>query len=254
MLESFVKNRRWSPTVVLATVALLMVAGTVAADTGRMGAVKTAHSGLDDETHQWRFRVLLDEREIGFHTFRVSAAGRRSQVNIDAEFNVRILFFNAYSYSHQNQEIWQDGCLLGLESITDDNGELQRVDGEAFNGEFIINTRKETRSAADSCVRSFAYWNPEFLDSNRLLNSQTGELIDVLVSRRADEVIDIEGEAVAALRYTLEMEDGTISLWYSRDSHQWLALEAPAPGGRVLRYEPVELPFDLPATSTLALR
>jgi len=254
MLKSLVRYRRQSSILALATTALLLVAGTVPASTGNIAAVEAAHTAYGDETHRWRFRVLLDDREIGFHTFRVSASGDRSQVNIDAEFNVRILFFNAYSYSHQNLEIWQNGCLQGLESITDDNGELLRVDGEASDGMFVISTPKETRSAEAGCVRSFAYWNPKFLESSRLLNSQTGELIDVLVSRRADEVIDIDGEAVAAMRYTLEMADGTISLWYGRDNQQWLALEAPAPGGRVLRYEPVELPFDLPSTGSLALR
>lgn len=254
MLDAFIKTMRRGLFVTVAAAMPVLVTGTVVATTGNIAAVDTAHSINDDETHRWRFRVLLDDREIGFHTFKVSAIGNRSQVNIDAEFNVRILFFNAYSYSHQNLEIWQNGCLQGLESMTDDNGKLLRVDGTALDGVFTVNTRKETRSAEAECMRSFAYWNPKFLESSRLLNSQTGELIDVLVSRRADEVIDIDGEAVAAMRYTLEMEDGTMSIWYSRDDQQWLALEAPAPGGRVLRYEPVELPFDLPPTGSLALR
>lgn len=213
-----------------------------------------AHSSQPGETRQWRFKVFLDDREIGFHSFRVSEADSGSRVEIDADFNVRILFFNAYSYSHQNEEFWRNDCLFKLDSVTDDNGELLRVDGEAGSSGFIINTTTASQDTGLTCIRSFAYWNPAFLQSNRLLNSQTGEMVDVLISRRADEVIDIDGEAVAALRYTLEMKDGTISLWYSRDSHQWLALEAPAPGGRVLRYEPVELPFDLPGTEILAIR
>ncbi|MBT8047721.1 MAG: hypothetical protein HKN57_09320 [Xanthomonadales bacterium] len=217
-------------------------------DAGTRGAAEADQSGV----REWRFRVLLNEREIGYHTFRVSEDGNRSRVEIDAEFNVRILFFNAYRYTHRNEELWQDGCLNRLDSVTDDNGEMLSVDGVSDRGNFIINTESASRATGLSCIRSFAYWNPAFLDSNRLLNAQTGQIVDVLISRRADEVIDISGNAVAALRYTLEMEDGTLSLWYSRDSHQWLALEAPAPGGRVLRYEPVELPFELPAGDRLA--
>ncbi len=203
---------------------------------------------------EWRFRVLLNDREIGFHQFRVSPVDNGERVEINAEFNVRVLFFNAYSYTHQNEEHWQGNCLHRLESTTDDNGELQRVVAEPASDGFTITTHGESTITQPGCIRSFAYWNPGFLDSTRLLNAQTGEVVNVRISQEPDEILDINGEAVPASRYAIEMNDGTISLWYSRDSGHWLALEAPTPGGRVLRYEPVELPFALPGAAELALR
>ena len=207
-----------------------------------------------DDALEWRFRVLLNDREIGFHEFRVSPLENGERVEISAEFNVRVLFINAYSYTHQNEEHWQDDCLHRLESTTDDNGDLQHVVAEPASEGFIITTQGESTTTQPGCMRSFAYWNPGFLDSTRLLNSQTGEVIDVRISKKPDEVLDIGGEAVPASRYAIEMSDGIISLWYSRDSGHWLALEAPTPGGRMLRYEPVELPFALPGVEKLASR
>jgi len=207
-----------------------------------------------DDPLEWRFRVLLNDREIGFHQFRVSPVDNGERVEINAEFNVRVLFINAYSYTHQNEEHWQGNCLHRLESTTDDNGDLQRVVAEPASGGFTVTTLGESTIAQPGCIRSFAYWNPDFLDSTRLLNAQTGEVVDVRISQEQDEILQINGEAVPASRYAIEMSDGTISLWYSRDSGYWLALEAPTPGGRVLRYEPVDLPFALPVAGELALR
>ena len=215
------------------------------------GTASTVAMTANTDQH-WRFRVMLGNREIGFHEFRVNELEEETTVQINANFNVKILFFNAYSYRHQNEESWRDNCLNRLESVTDDNGEMLSVIGQMGGGRFIVDTPAERVEEEATCMRSFAYWNPAFLDSKRLLNPQTGEIVDVDIADLGNELIEIDGDNVAATRYALEMEEGTISLWYARDNGQWLALEAPAPGGRVLRYEPVELPFSLPAPDKLA--
>ena len=51
------------------------------------------------------------------------------------------------------------------------------------------------------------------------------------------------GQPVEAVRYRLNAKAGAITLWYSNDeSRRWLALEAPAKGGRKIRYVPVQVP------------
>ena len=83
---------------------------------------------------------------------------------------------------------------------------------------------------------SFAYWNPEILEQDRLLNSQNGELVDVRVGEPERVDIEVRGAVRPALRYRLEAGDLGIELYYSEDQ-KWLALEADAAGGRKLRYE-----------------
>ena len=207
--------------------------------------LKTPEFGLaaNQADQQWRFRVMLGKKEIGYHEFLVNRQEEQTLVEINAQFDVKILFINAYSYSHQNQELWLNDCLSRLESVTDDNGQMLSVLGEIDDSSFVVNTPSDRRAENATCVRSFAYWNPTFLESTRLLNPQTGEIIDVSISSQGDEMIEVVGETIAATRYALEMEDGTISIWYGRDNGQWLALEAPVSGGRVLRYELVELPI-----------
>ena len=202
------------------------------------------------QPQQWRFRVSLDEREIGFHDFIVDRQGAQHLVEISADFDVKILFINAYSYDHANSEIWKDGCLQQIRSETDDNGDLLKVVGERAGGGFTIVTNAgEPRRVDSPCVRSFAYWNPEFLGASQLLNAQTGEIVDVSIAAQGEDTLLIDGEPVAAVRYEIDMDNGPITLWYSRAGSQWLALQAVTEGGRMLRYDPVQLPFSLPAGS-----
>jgi hypothetical protein len=192
----------------------------------------------------WRFKVSLDEREIGFHNFMVTREGTQRTVEINADFDVKILFINAYSYDHDNREIWKDGCLQQIESETDDNGDLLKVVGENITEGFTITTNANTpRTIGSPCVRSFAYWNPVFLESSQLLNSQTGEIVDVNITGQGEETLVIDGQPVPSRRYEIAMDEGPITLWYTRDSSQWLALQAMTEGGRTLRYQPVQLPF-----------
>ena len=83
---------------------------------------------------------------------------------------------------------------------------------------------------------TFAYWDPEFLAEERLLNTQTGEYVEVEAELVGEDLITVRGEAVPANRYRLTADGLDIELWYSQ-SEDWLRLESAVGGGRRLRYE-----------------
>ena len=87
------------------------------------------------------------------------------------------------------------------------------------------------------CVKTFAYWNPDILDEPELLNSQTGELLQVDIEPVANETVTVRGEQVPARRYRLLAKNMELDIWYSQDQGRWLALESTVKGGRKLRYE-----------------
>lgn len=194
-------------------------------------------------TEEWRFEVKLDDKPIGTHRFSLSDRGPERVLVTEASFDVKILFITAFKYRHENVETWRDGCLTSLSARTDSNGKLLEVEGESRDGRFAVTRSGGTEELGD-CVQSFAYWNPAILTADRLLNSQTGEYERVSVSASSDDRLEVDGTAVAAKRYTLSAAGGDITLWYGRDDGRWLGLEAPAKGGRRIRYEAVELPAD----------
>jgi len=161
-------------------------------------------------SQSWSFRVFLDGRDIGRHTFVREEAGEGARVVSEARFEVRFLFLTAYRYEHRAEEQWRGRCLASLDARTDDNG-----------------AEKVVRVRPTGCIQSFAYWDPAILTADRLLNAQTGEVVPV----RASDL----GAQDGAHRYRLTGPGLSIDLWYA--GRDWVALESSVEGGRRLRYE-----------------
>jgi hypothetical protein len=214
--------------------ASLLACALVAAPT-----VATTVPG-DSATREWEFRVLLDGDEIGYHRFELVRDGALSRVRSEASFSVRFLFFDAYKYRHENEELWQDGCLQAIDARTRVNGKSMSVRGERGSDGFVVAT-EDDRAVLGECIMSFAYWKPEFLEQKRLLNAQTGEYVPVRIEPETEEQLEIGGRPVPAIRYSLDAGEMAIRLWYTPE-REWLALESTTEGGRLLRYEPVRAP------------
>lgn len=211
---------------------LSLALGTLVASGAAMAA-----DLIDDSTdRQWRFRVLLDGKDIGFHQYDVKQVGERRVVRTRAEFDVKFLFFNAYKYRHSLKATWQGSCLEDLQSETNANGKAMAVTGQRRDRAFAVESGdKETD--LPSCVMNFAYWDPRILEQEKLLNPQTGEYLDVEVSQLGEERVPIDGREVAANVYRIVAKDMQIDLWYSQDENRWIALESQTKGARVIRYE-----------------
>jgi hypothetical protein len=191
----------------------------------------------------WRFRVYLDDKEIGYHDFFLDKQapdqdGALRQLRSVAKFEYRVLGLRLYHYDHENVETWSGGCLQSIESRTDANGRPYAVEGRAelaAAGGFRVrgSAGEET---LPGCVMSFAYWNPAFLQQERLLNTQTGKFHDVEVSPPVLDTVLLRGEPREAWRYRVAAEGLRLDLWYSAE-REWLALESEVKGGRTLRYE-----------------
>jgi hypothetical protein len=186
------------------------------------------------EVRSWNFRVLLDDREIGQHTFTVRELGEERELRSAASFDVRVLFLSAYRYEHEAIERWKGNCLRSLVSRTETNGEREEVSATAHAGRLIVE-RPDRRDEHPGCVMSFAYWDPRILAASRLLNSQTGELLPVTVAAQGEEIVTVRGRQVSAERHRITGPELSIDLWFAGE--QWVALEASAKGGRRLRYE-----------------
>jgi hypothetical protein len=183
----------------------------------------------------WRFRVYLDDKEIGYHEYRLVEQDNQQRLETEARFEYKLLFITLYEYAHQNVEVWQDDCLAQIDSRTDANGNPYEVEGALAKGRFVLRAGDQA-AELPGCIMSFAYWNPAFLQQDRLLNSQNGEFVEVAVGKPEHVDLEVRGAVQPALRYRLETKEIGIELYYS-ENQEWLALVADAAGGRKLRYE-----------------
>ena len=185
-------------------------------------------------TGTWDFRVLLDGREIGRHSYQLRPVDGGMELRSEARFDVRLLFISAYRYRHDAVERWRDGCLRGLESQTVTNGERITVSARDIGGRLSVERPGVTNTHA-GCIFSFAYWDPRILEATALLNSQTGELVPVRVERLGTESMTVLGRDLPTTRHRITGTGLQIDLWYA--DRRWVALEALTEGGRRLRYE-----------------
>jgi hypothetical protein len=198
--------------------------------------------GTTSDRALWEFQVLLDGRDIGYHRFDIQERGDVERVDIEARFEVEFMFITAYRYEHDNLETWRGDCLQEIESSTDDNGKQYDIAGQAGDAGFTLDRNDATEALDTPCLQTFAYWNPDILRAERLLNAQTGEWKPVTVESVGTTPFEVAGTSVAAEEYRLLIPDGAIRLWYQEGNGQWLGLETETQGGRILRYEPRALP------------
>ena len=184
--------------------------------------------------NNWRFKVFLDGDEIGYHHFSMVNKDEQTEIYSSARFDVKFFFINAYSYEHDNVEHWQGDCLNTINAVTDDYGDQYKVSGTVGSDAFIVNTIQD-RISYPSCIKTFAYWDPDFLNETSLLNSQTGEMVTVESKFIGRETLTHKGSSMTARRYRLSGDNMQIDLWYSDDDH-WLALESLTEGGHIVRY------------------
>lgn len=183
---------------------------------------------------EWRFVVMLGDREIGEHRFRVDQQPEGAQVRSEASFAVRLIGITAFSYNHEATERWRGDCLDRIDSKTDHNGRAYAVTGIREEERFRVRTLKSTTDFP-ACVMSFAYWNPNIVRQRRLLNPQNGEYEDIVVEEKGTENVTTLHGTQSARRYTLVGRKARIDVWYTADG-RWVGLESTTDIGRRLRY------------------
>lgn len=199
--------------------------------TALLAATTVAYAVPNDN---WRFKVLLDGKPIGEHSFTVRGNAQQLQASSEARFDVKFLGFTAYTYQHSNTERWQNHCLAQMDAKTNDNGKQLTVQAAKGQQALAVKTNDAEQEVA-GCLKSFAYWHLPYLKTPRLLNSQTGEVMQVQLQKVGNESLEINGEAVPAQRYRLSGKDLQIDLWYS-SANRWIGLESLTKEGRRIRY------------------
>lgn len=197
-----------------------------------VGLLPVAGAGAVEQ--EWRFRVFLDDREIGHHHFSLTRDGDEERLATEAKFKVTLLKIPVFRYQHGNVERWNGDCLQQITSSTDQNGTEYRVEGQATDNGFQVKT-KSGELQLPACISTFAYWDKSFLQRERLLNSQTGEYLDVDVAYLGEKSLPEDKDSRQGHHYRLTAKQLDIEVWYS-DDDQWLALQSTTESGRLLRY------------------
>lgn len=197
-----------------------------------LGSVSQEAWSASSQTYD--FKVFLGKDEIGRQRFDVYSEGDRTQVRVDARFTVKFLYITVYTYRHTNVETWEGTCLREIRAETDDNGESFFVNGIFRNGRLQVRTQAGDW-IGEGCIKTFAYWNPEWIKDERLLNSQTGEHQPASILVVGEETIPVQGVPTRTTHRRIVTDKFTIDLWYTLNG-RWVALRSTTKKGDTLRY------------------
>jgi hypothetical protein len=169
------------------------------------------------------FDVLREGSPIGTHRVTIDENAGETRVEIAIDLAVRFAFLTVYRYTHRSTETWRDGRLVALDAQTDDDGARTQVEARAVAGGVAVRgSGGDYLAAADTIPTS--YWHRDKVARDKLLDTQSGKLIDVAATRLSQDASGakwrISGDLEADLAYG--------------PTGEWTALTFVARGARIV--------------------
>jgi hypothetical protein len=168
-----------------------------------------------------RFRVLRQGSPIGAHTVTFRPDGNRLTVVTHVDIAVKLLFFTAFRFKHEAEEVWDSGRLASVQSTTDDNGRLLQVSGRAVADGFRVVGDDGPFLAAAHLLTSNALWDSRVVRESRLIDVQYGGEIGLVTKHLGDEQVDTPEGPVRASRHHMITPYYAGSVFHDRDG-RWV--------------------------------
>ncbi len=129
-----------------------------------------------------KFLIERKGKVIGYHAVDVTPTEAGMRVGTQIEMRVGIGPVTLFRYAHEATEIWRDDTLISLISETDNNGDKAFVDAKRYGEQLMINGSGYEGPAPAGAMPS-SYWDKDLVHANAMINTQTGEIVEIDTSR-----------------------------------------------------------------------
>ena len=179
------------------------------------------------------FEVFRNGVRVGGHVMTFSGGAENVEVRSEVSLMVKLGPVPVYRYTHRALERWRGGRFSSLQTKTNGNGRLQRVDARRGADAVVIETGAG-RVLAPSDALPLTHWNATAL-SGPLFNPQEGKILRLSARRIGPERVKLAGGGtVAAVRWSLRGES-EIDNWYDQGG-SWAALRGRLADGSTMEY------------------
>lgn len=200
---------RMTGVLFAALMALAPMASAIAAEPVGESVSRPVSSA---KTRKIVFDVYRQGKPFGQHEIVIAERGEEQSVAVKIDLRAGLGPITVFDYQHRCQELWRGGELQELDCSTKRDGKDRRVTARRVGQSMRVIGPKGNVELDGSVIPS-SYWNMRLLDQNRMLNSETGEILPIAVSLIGDEVIDVGGKPTKARRYRLQSQLA-LDLWY----------------------------------------
>lgn len=150
--------------------------------------------------------------EIGRHAITFRCAGGRLIAETEAEIEVELLGFTAFSRRATFHEVWDEDDLVRFDGRTIDNGEVKEVSARREGDRIVLDGEKGVHEVPADVVPDHP-WNRAAVGRSPLFATSTGELRRVDTVPAGEEVVELGGRRVRADKFVLT-GDVERELWF----------------------------------------
>lgn len=168
-----------------------------------------------------RFRAYHKRKPVGAHSVSFRADGNRLTVSTHIDLTVKVLFFTAFRFKHDAEEVWQSGRLVSVQSTTIDNGANLKVSGYAAENGFRILGEDGPFLAGANLLTSNTLWDSRLVNESKLIDVQYGGEVGLAAKLLGEETVDTSQGSVRAFRHRIITPHYAGSLFYDTDG-RWV--------------------------------
>jgi hypothetical protein len=177
------------------------------------------------------YTVLRKGKPFGSHvlTFKKQSDDAFT-VTSDVDLDVKLGPISLFKYRLDATETWNNGKLVGLSGKTNNDGDKARVSASA-DGDMLNVDGTKFEGALPTSIIPSSHWNIRQVYSNRMLSTESGEVLDIEIVKVGTENIKVGSGSVDATHYRL-MSDINVDLWYDNQS-RWVKLKFEVDGQNI---------------------
>lgn len=187
-----------------------------------LGAPAQANQDLSwvpDDGEELSFKVLRNGKKFGYHNVKFEVDDDTITVTNDIKLTAGFGPVTVYSYRHSSAEIWRDGKLISMVGETKKDGDKLTMKALWSDGTLTVNGTGYSGDVPATIVPS-SHWNIREVQSDKILSSENGEVLDVKIDNLGKETLTINGKKVQTTRYKLK-SSLSADLWYD-SSGRWV--------------------------------
>jgi len=222
--------------VAIGFVAILLFLGPEPLTARAMTSDRHAHSNpLITYGNKIEFDVFRDGEKVGKHIVRFKELSLdKFEVTSRLDLQITFLKIPVYDYAYFSNALWKKGRLIGLTVSIDDDGEKSSIHASTQRRTLVV-VGPKGKSIVPHAIFPTNHWNAAVLRENQVLNTLSGEISQVKITKRPIEKIRAEGRLVTATKYQYTGDIET-NVWYD-DKGRWVKMRFRDKGGSIIDYE-----------------
>ncbi|MGE3294116.1 MAG: DUF6134 family protein [Geminicoccaceae bacterium] len=161
------------------------------------------------------FNVSRKGSVIGTHAIEFVGDAESLKVANRIELAVKIAFVTAYRYEQRGEDEWRNDVLVRTRIETNDDGENTLVVAESRDGKLAVQGPNGSFTTPLGAMTDISFWNQAITRGAPVIDSQSGDLIDITIKPSSHENLDVLGKPVETERFPMVGTRGRSgTVWY----------------------------------------